>query len=451
MDPVRTLRFGLLGIVSALSAALLASTAFAAIFPDVPDSDPHKTNIELLVGLKVINGNPDGTFAPNREVNRAEFLAMTYRAIGRKPATAPRHLFKDVVIGSWYQLIVDDAAAAGFVQGYSDSTFRPEQSVKRVEALKIMAEVMGMSVPELTQNSRDVVRFSDVPLGAWYVKYLYHVYASGILPVPGQDGNLFHPDRPLLRKEAASYIANALRYITYEGDKEEAAASSAASPRSASSQAASAPGVSIKYVPIPFGESDVFSGKQPKVYRFALSETTTLRLAARLDRGDGGVSCNLFRIEQDGFAYEYYIGYQQDKDCSMTVTLGKGDYQLQVQSLNGGGDYTVSGGKAMGDKNDGFTQAVNLSLNSPRVGILDIGDYMDFYTFKLQGETNLRVELTAAAQLDCSVWPMEGVELESFTGPECNSDYDFPAGTYVVGVGHAITGPIKQTYTLRLK
>lgn len=443
-------RLGLLATSATAIASLLSQSAAAAIFPDVPDTDPHKANIEWLVGLQVIGGNPDGTFKPNKEVNRAELLAMIYRAIGRKPATAPTHQFRDVEIGSWYQLIVDDAAMQGYVQGYSDGTFRPGQFVNRVEALKMIMSVMALDVPEITTDSRDIVRFGDVYLGSWYVKYLSFAYASGILPIPDQDGNLFHPERALLRKEAASYIANALRF-TIGADQPASSASSTPRTRSAASQASSAPAVSIKEVGVPFAEASEFSGRQPKLYRFTLGETKTVRLTAQLNENNGGVVCRLYRIENDGYAYEYYVGYRESMSCSMLVTLTNGDYQLELQSAEGGGDYSVSGEISTGDKQDGFSQAVPLQIDKPRVGILDVGDYMDFYTFTVTGETNLRVEVSATAQLGCSVWPMENVELESFSGPQCNTDYDFPAGTYVIGVGHAISGKVKQTYTLRLK
>lgn len=444
-------RLGLLVTSATTIAALLSQSVAAGIFPDVPDNDPHRANIEWLVGLQVISGNPDGTFALNREVNRAEFLAMVYRAMGKKPSVAPRHQFRDVEIGSWYQLIVDDAAVQGYVQGYSDGTFRPGQAVNRVEALKLMTAVMGLEVPELTSQGREVVRFADVLLGSWYVKYLYYAYTTGILPIPDQDGNLFHPDRPLLRKEAASYIANALRVTAMKEQPQRASSASSTATRSSAAQASSAPGVSIKYVGIPFTESSSFVGRQPKIYRFNLSDTNVVRLFAQLDEKTGGVECRLYRIEQEGYAYEYYIGYRESLSCSMTLSLTKGDYQMEVQSAEGAGAYTVKGETAIGDKNDGFGQALPLTINSPRVGTLDSGDYMDFYTFTLKDDQNLRVEVSALAQLGCSVWPMKDVELESFTGPQCNTDYDFTAGTYVIGVGHTITGKIKQTYTLRLK
>ena len=71
-----------LGILSALT---LNMTAYAAVFPDVPDNHLYREAIEKLVGSQVINGNPDGTFKPEEAVNRAAMLKMLYKAAGRSP------------------------------------------------------------------------------------------------------------------------------------------------------------------------------------------------------------------------------------------------------------------------------------------------------------------------------------------------------------------------------
>ena len=69
------------------TAILLTSVplAFASVFPDVPDGYMYQEEIEMLVGAQVINGNPDGSFKPERGVNRAEMLKMLYKAKGKIP------------------------------------------------------------------------------------------------------------------------------------------------------------------------------------------------------------------------------------------------------------------------------------------------------------------------------------------------------------------------------
>jgi hypothetical protein len=440
-----------------LTAVIAAAPALAGVFPDVADDSPYRADIEWLVGEKVINGRGDGRYAPKDFVNRAEFLTLSYRAAHREPAATSPHRFIDVPSDAWFTRVVNDAVQRSYVQGYSsDNTFKPERPVTRTEAMKIALNVLGVHVPELSTYDREIVRFADVSLGSWYIKFLYFAYANAILPLPTQGGNLFYPDQPLLREEAASLIANVLRYLSRKEQQELASSAAAMSSSSATSvrnasSAASAPQVAIETVSLPFQASGVFTGKQLKVYRFPVSMKSTAKIEAHLDTGQGGVTCKLFRIGDQGISYEYYLGYREGLNCWMVVTMEKGDYQLEVNSADGGGNYTVKGSLAKGDSNDGFIQALVLKQTTPRVANLDIGDYMDFYTFTLSAKKNMRLELASAVRLTCTVWPMENVELESFTSPACNTDFDFPPGTYIVGVGHAVSGQSSQTYTLRMK
>ena len=143
-----------------------SSIALAAVFPDVPDSHLYREPIELLVGRAVINGNPDGNFYPETRVNRAEMLKMLYIAAGKIPESTHQRCFPDVIPGSWYEKYVCDAAFQGYVQGYSDGSFRPANTVNRVEAIKMIAEVFGISVSELSNEMRQVVKFVDVSVSA---------------------------------------------------------------------------------------------------------------------------------------------------------------------------------------------------------------------------------------------------------------------------------------------
>ena len=195
----------------ACSVLLLAGHAEAAIFPDVPQGHLYQEPIEALAQAQVINGNPDGNFSPDRMVNRAEMLKMLYKATGKQPDAASKSCFTDVGAGAWYESFVCDAAAHHFVEGYSsDGTFRPADPVNRVEALKMVLQVFGIGIADVSEEQQQIVKFVDVSTTAWYTKYLYTAYLKQILPIAGQEPGRFYPDWPLLRGEAAAIIYNAL-------------------------------------------------------------------------------------------------------------------------------------------------------------------------------------------------------------------------------------------------
>src|SRR3990167_2266936 len=105
--------------ISAFATVFLAAgfVQAAAVFPDVPEGSLYQEAVEMLVDAQVINGNPDGLFHPNDDVNRAAMLKMLYKARGKTPDPLSVRCFLDVEIGSWYESFVCDAAARRYVNG----------------------------------------------------------------------------------------------------------------------------------------------------------------------------------------------------------------------------------------------------------------------------------------------------------------------------------------------
>ncbi|MDP6575479.1 MAG: S-layer homology domain-containing protein [Candidatus Peribacteraceae bacterium] len=466
-------------LITAVSttAILLASTplAFASVFPDVPDGYMYQEEIEMLVGAQVINGNPDGSFKPERGVNRAEMLKMLYKAKGKIPDAASKGCFKDVGAGSWYEMYVCDAAANRYVQGYSDGTFRPATLVNRVEALKMIMEIFDVNVEEITEARRDIVKFVDVSTAAWYTKYLYAGFDKGILPIIGQEGARFFPNWPLLRGEAAAYIFNSL-HVQLDEERAETEdqtqtqsqtegedTSNGTTDSSSDTDDSGSGGRDSSYqdpvstatnynVDFPFTKSGKFKGRRLKSYSFDLSRTQDVYIVAALQSGQiGKVSCRIYRLKDDGFSTEYYLGYQEGRKCYLKVALSRGNYQLDVQPTSKDTTYTVFAEETSGDGNDGFREAALFAIGLNKTDILDSHDYADFYRFTVQSEKNLTLDVANQSELSCLIYPMEDVDLYGFSGPTCNHSYKYPPGTYYVSVGRKKPRSSRQTYTIQLQ
>jgi hypothetical protein len=313
-------------------------------------------------------------------------------------------------------------------------------------------------VEEVGEGARQVVKFVDVSISAWYTQYLYTAYAKGVLPIAGQDTARFYPDWPLLRGEAAAMISNALRVDLTERRQAESSAGAssamsqggAASTGSAASAASSAPGALQYEVPFPFESAGKFTERKPLTYLFALDHAAVVLTVVKLQLGQpGAVSCRLYLMGESGFSYEYYLGFQEGETCTLKTALKPGSYQLQLQPTSPNTTFTVKAEETTtGDGSDGFSQALSLPFDLARTGTLAPGDYQDWYTFSVSGPQSLQVSVSDSTQLTCLIYPMEDVDLFGFTGPACNQHYTFQPGTYVVAIGRKFPSDARQTYTI---
>lgn len=457
-------------VFSALSIALGISTVAlaASVFPDVPQGHVFQEAVEELVRAQVINGNPDGTFQPAKDVNRAAMLKMLYKAKGKTPDPLNVRCFPDVEIGSWYEPFVCDAAARKYVKGYADGTFRPNDPVNRVEALKMIMMVFGIPVETITDDNRAIVNFADVSLSAWYTAYLLTAYNTRILPIPGQTGAHFGPQNPLMRGEAAAYIYNALhadlmvmrnqgRSSTSSEAQESSYSSTVANSTTSTSTASDDNDDGVSTVTgvldesLPFERSGKFALKQSASYKFEVSTAKTVKILANLQTGQPGtITCRLYLVADSGFSDEYFLGFEEGKNCHINATLNPGTYQVQVQPSQKDTTFTVKAVEGVGDGNDGFRNARQLDANAERTDILGASDLEDWYTFSLTSEQNLTVNVANPTELRCIVYAMSDVDLASFSGPQCNQGYVYPPGTYYVAIGRKAPLNAQQTYTIKL-
>ncbi|MSR67677.1 S-layer homology domain-containing protein [Candidatus Peribacteria bacterium] len=413
----------------------------AGLFSDVSDSYTFKGEIESLARLGILKGNPDGNFYPDRSVNRAEFLKMLYVATNRKPKAIYVHCFSDVEAGSWYEGYVCDAASKeyGFVKGYSDSLFRPASPVTRTEALKMVFMLFNILAPDISQNDQSLIKFVDISTSAWYSRYISAAYMNGLLPLANQSGSRFNPDLPLTRGEAAAYIFNAQKTLEKQQSSQQAVFQSSI-PSSESSSSSSVRTDIIKTLSIPFVDSDTFIEKRPAVYLFTLTKQSDIGLqVSTAGYYHSDVTCRLYLLKDDGFTSEYYLGFQENSMCTIKATLRPGKYQLQLQPSVGNTLYSVSAKAVFSDGNDGFSTAVELRPGLVRTSILESGDIVDWYSFKVMKEGVATVEITAGEVLSCVIYTPQDVDQFGFKGPECNVPYIFKPSAnddaYMVGIG----------------
>lgn len=435
-------------------------TVLAISFPDVPASYPHKTAIEKLADMGVINGNPSGLFNPKDPVDRAAMLKMLYKAAGITPDSTKKGCFSDVIAGSWYENFVCDAASRGYVKGYEGNLFKPARPVSRVEALKLSLIILGIP---MSDSSASLQMYTDVPKSEWFYPFVYTALSKKILPIAGQDGVQLLPHIPLERGEAAAYIWATLQAPAHMASSSSVSSVTSGAEKSSTSSRKSITEKDPDIVPtitVPFSDTPTIPNKKPVSYQFTLSSSKTLRVEGELIPSDQGhVTCRLYRLEKDGYSSEYYLGLEDGKACYIQAALTQGEYQIQIQPTVADAHLTISVKEATGDGNDGFSQAKLLQKGKVRTEVLDSNDLEDWYTFKVGASTSLNtvpgtqmiVNVVSSDKVGCIIYPLADVDLFGFSGPNCNEVYMYPQGTYMVNVRHGLPRASKQTYTLELK
>ncbi len=128
---------------AALLGLLSLPFAVSAAFSDVSPTSESRRPIEYLQTIGVLQGYEDGRFRPAFPINRAELLKVLVVAKGVVPdAQLYAGCFPDVT-DQWYAPYVCYAREQGWVQGYPDGSFGPERQVLFVEALKMLVNVRG--------------------------------------------------------------------------------------------------------------------------------------------------------------------------------------------------------------------------------------------------------------------------------------------------------------------
>ncbi|WP_195445530.1 S-layer homology domain-containing protein [Peptoniphilus harei] len=144
-----------------------------------------------------IAGYPDGTFKPGKEVTRAEAVRMFVSLVnnGKELPKNPTTKFKDAN-NKWYSDEINFAVSKGFISGYSDGTFKPNQGITRAEFAQMIAVFVKDGYPG-SSNFKDVK-------GHWASHAIDQLY--GNKTIKGFPDGTFKPDQKLTRAEAVTVL-----------------------------------------------------------------------------------------------------------------------------------------------------------------------------------------------------------------------------------------------------
>lgn len=182
-----------------------------ASFSDVDPSYWAYPFIQGLTTSGVIAGFPDGTFRPEKPVNRAEFAAMLRKAFGtRTPVRQlPAGGFADVPTDYWAAPAIQSAYETGFLSGYPNNTFAPNQQIPKVEAVTSLASGLQLS-PSGTTADIVSTAYTDAAQIPNYALSAVAAATQNNLVVNYPDIRVLNPQVPVTRADAAAQIYQAL-------------------------------------------------------------------------------------------------------------------------------------------------------------------------------------------------------------------------------------------------
>ena len=150
----------------------------------------------------LVGGYTDGTFKPDNSITRAEFIALVNRAFGFTE-TVPV-CFSDVTASDWFATEVAKACAVGYIAGYPDGTFKANNSISRQEAAAVLAKVLK---PKATQDK--LAQFIDnANIPNWSRSAINAIVGQGYMG--GYPDNSFKALNPITRAEAIAVLDRAV-------------------------------------------------------------------------------------------------------------------------------------------------------------------------------------------------------------------------------------------------
>ncbi|MDR2421124.1 MAG: InlB B-repeat-containing protein [Oscillospiraceae bacterium] len=164
-------------------------------FPDVAPGDWFNTGVSTLAEIGIVGGLPDGTFGPDRQITRAELAAMAVRFAAVMGETGGAEATFSDVAGHWAEREIYAAAAIGWVEGYPDGTFGPDNPITRAEFVTLVNRMLRRA-PETPEDLLPEVMkiWPDNTPDKWYYIDIQeatnaHEYTRRDKRVPGRDFN----------------------------------------------------------------------------------------------------------------------------------------------------------------------------------------------------------------------------------------------------------------------
>lgn len=145
------------------------------LYPDITVDMWSAEPVEYLSGVGLILGYPDGTYMPKNNITRAEFAAMIVRWLKLDTDIDPDGedtLFNDITEEHWAYNEVYALSESGYIQGYEDGSFKPQQPITRAEAVTVINRILGRKPDREYLETSGFNPYTDLSGGEWYYEQI---------------------------------------------------------------------------------------------------------------------------------------------------------------------------------------------------------------------------------------------------------------------------------------
>ena len=172
-------------------------------FTDVPPQFWAYNSITKMTKEGFMSGYKNGTFKPNDPLSREEAASLFSKMIGEPPSIMLASSFTDITSDRWSSLAIESVARANIISGYGDKTYRPEQYMSRQEFAVVADKYLhyqGYRTEDPT--ALDNIHFSDQKfIAPWAQSSVRELALFGFINY--STTGLFNPEKYVTRSEAA--------------------------------------------------------------------------------------------------------------------------------------------------------------------------------------------------------------------------------------------------------
>ena len=183
-----------------VKATFMEDNSMLNFFYDVPNNAYFYEAVKWAVKNGITTGVGNYLFAPEQPCTRAQIVTFLWRAAGSPEPKGAASGMTDVVSGSYYEKAVAWAIENGITTGTTTSTFSPDATCTRAQAVTFLARA-------LKAKAASAAEFSDVPTGSYFADAVAWAAANGV--TEGIGGGLFGSDNDCTRGQIVTFLYRA--------------------------------------------------------------------------------------------------------------------------------------------------------------------------------------------------------------------------------------------------
>lgn len=183
-----------------VKATFMEDNSMLNFFYDVPNNAYFYEAVKWAVKNGITTGVGDNLFAPEQPCTRAQIVTFLWRAAGSPEPKGAASGMSDVVSGSYYEKAVAWAIENGITTGTTTSTFSPDATCTRAQAVTFLARA-------LKAKAASAAEFSDVPTDSYFADAVAWAAANGV--TEGIGGGLFGSDNDCTRGQIVTFLYRA--------------------------------------------------------------------------------------------------------------------------------------------------------------------------------------------------------------------------------------------------